>query len=99
MRGSGRHAPSLLTTDVLLCTYSGERLNIRGEIKVDAQFRDKQTSLNLLVVVGNGPSLMGRDWISALQPNLSVLRPSILTTASNHYWANIQSCSRRSWVR
>ena len=76
MRGSGRHAPSLLTTDVLLCTYSGERLNIRGEIKVDAQFRDKQTSLNLLVVVGNGPSLMGRDWISALQPNLSVLRPS-----------------------
>ena len=44
--------PSLLTTDVLLRTYSGERLNIRGEIKVDVQFRDKQARLNLLVVHG-----------------------------------------------
>ena len=58
------NAWALLTTDVLLCTYSGERLNIRGEIKVDVQFRDKQARLNLLVVVGNGPSLMGRDWIN-----------------------------------
>ena len=44
--------PSLLTTNVLLRTYSGERLNIRGEIKVDVQFRDKQARLNLLVVHG-----------------------------------------------
>ena len=73
--GEGR--PSLLTTNVLLRTYSGERLNIRGEIKVDVQFRDKKAKLNLLVVVGNGPSLMGRDWISVLQPNFSVLRSSV----------------------
>ena len=70
--------PTLFTIDVLLRTYSGERLNIRGEIKVDVQFRDKQARLNLLVVVmRNGPSLMGRDWISVLQPNFSVLRSSI----------------------
>ena len=61
---------------MLLRTYSGERLNIHGEIKVDVQFRDNQARLNLLVVVGNGPSLMGRDWISVLQPNFSVLRSS-----------------------
>ena len=66
--------PFLLKTDVLLRTYLGERLNIRGEIRVDVQIRDKQARLNLLVVVGNGPSLMGRDWISVLQPNFSVLR-------------------------
>jgi hypothetical protein len=72
----GEARPSLLTTNVLLRTYSGERLNIRGEIKVDVQFRDKKAKLNLLVVVGNGPSLMGRDWISVLQPNFSVLRSS-----------------------
>ena len=40
------------------------------------QFRDKQARLNLLVVVGNDPSLMGRDWISVLQPIFSVLRSS-----------------------
>ena len=73
----GEARPSLLTTNVLLRTYSGERLNIRGEIKVDVQFRDKKAKLNLLVVVGNGPSLMGRDWISVLQPNFSVLRSSV----------------------
>ena len=75
MRGWGG-TPSLLTTNVLLRTYSGERLNIRGEIKVDVQFWDKKAKLNLLVVVGKGPSMMGRDWISVLQPNFSVLRSS-----------------------
>ena len=30
----------------------GERLDIRGEIKVDVQFRGKEAKLNLLVVGG-----------------------------------------------
>eukprot|EP00731_Ephydatia_muelleri_P019570 Em0012g395a len=78
MESAALARPTLFTIDVLLRTYSGERLNIRGEIKVDVQFRDKQARLNLLVVVmRNGPSLMGRDWISVLQPNFSVLRSSI----------------------
>ena len=67
----------LLSTDVLLRTYSGERLDIRGEIKVDVQFRGKEAKLNLLVVGGKGPSLMGRDWISVLHPNLVVLNSSM----------------------
>eukprot|EP00731_Ephydatia_muelleri_P003073 Em0001g3073a len=69
--------PPLLSTDVLLRTYSGERLDIRGEIKVDVQFRGKEAKLNLLVVGGKGPSLMGRDWISVLHPNLVVLNFSM----------------------
>ena len=44
--------------------------------KLRLKFRDKQARLNLLAVVGNDPSLMGRDWISVLQTNFSVLRSS-----------------------
>ena len=35
-----------------------------GAIEVDVSYQDQKAQLNLLVVTGNGPSLMGRDWLS-----------------------------------
>ena len=49
--------PGLQPTDVQLKTYTGEVVQILGEAKV-------------YVVNGNGPNLMGRDWISSLKVSI-----------------------------
>ena len=41
-------------------------------------------SLNLLVVAGIGPSLMGRDWLYKLKPNLGIFHTSIHVGMDNH---------------
>lgn len=35
-----------------------------GEIEVQVQYTGQKKKLNLLVAGGNGPSLLGRDWLS-----------------------------------
>ena len=52
---------------------TGEKINIKGKISVSVQYDIiMKCSLDLLVVEGDGPFLMGRDWLSKLKPNLSV---------------------------
>ena len=46
--------------------------NIIGKISVSVQYDNEMLSLDLQVVEGDGPFLMGRDWLSKLIPNLSV---------------------------
>lgn len=55
--------PSLKHTNIGLRTYTGERLPIRGKISVEVCYQTQRASLTLLVIGGEGPSLMGRDWI------------------------------------
>ena len=53
--------PALKPCDMLLRTYTGERLNICGMISLNVEYKHRRASLDVLVVVGDGPSLMGRD--------------------------------------
>ena len=69
---SKQKRPLLQRTDVHLRTYTGEKINIKGKISLSVQYDNETLSLDLLVVEGDGPSLMGRDWLSKLKPNLSV---------------------------
>eukprot|EP00731_Ephydatia_muelleri_P017266 Em0010g364a len=69
--------PPLLQSTVLLRTYTGEVLSVKGQVMVNVTYQD-QAQLRLLVVRGNGPSLLGRDWLSALNINLQEL--SVLHT-------------------
>lgn len=64
--------PMLEKADVLLRTYTGERIKVLGKSSVEVNFGDQCAQLELLVVEGNGPSLVGRDWLRVLKPNLSV---------------------------
>jgi hypothetical protein len=51
----------------LLKTYSGSVIKPLGRITVDV-FRGNQThKVPLLIVPGNGPNLLGRDWLSTVQ--------------------------------
>ena len=64
---SPQAAPQLKPSTVQLKTYTGEVLTILGEITVTVCYKDQQSDLNLLVVAGNGPSLLGRDWLSQIK--------------------------------
>ena len=51
-------------TDVVLRTYTGERLKVLGQAMVAVQHQQNPAvTLPLIVVAGNGPALLGRlDW-------------------------------------
>ena len=54
----------LKPSTVKLKTYTGESIAVKGTINVHVIYLEQESRLNLLVVAGTGPSLMGRDWIS-----------------------------------
>ena len=46
-----------------LRTYSGEPLTVLGQQEVKVQHGEQTAQLSLLVVQGEGPSLLGRNWL------------------------------------
>lgn len=60
-------APKLKASEAELKTYTGEVLKILGEITVAVSYRDQSANLCLLVIAGDGPSLMGRNWLSHIR--------------------------------
>ena len=50
----------------MLRTYSKHSLSVRGSISVKVKCNGNICTLNLLVVKGNGPALLGRDWIKKI---------------------------------
>ena len=60
-----------------LRTYSGENLRVVGKITVCAQYRADRVTLPLVVLCGDGPSLLGRDWLRHFRldwPSLCVVK-------------------------
>ena len=62
-----REAPSLEKSSVTLRTYTGENLSTLGSIRVTATCNNQTKTLPILVITGNGPNLMGRDWLAKFQ--------------------------------
>ena len=56
-------------TSLQLQTYTGEKVQMIGKIDVEAQVEDKKKTLPLYIVKGEGPTLLGRNWLSELQLN------------------------------
>ena len=57
----------------LLKTYTGEPISLKGLIRVPVIYNDQSKMLDLLVVKGNGPTLMGRDWLRDIKLDWSEL--------------------------
>ena len=57
----------LKKSEILLKTYSGERLQVVGQALVVVEYKRMKVELPLLVVEGNGPSLLGRNWLNTIQ--------------------------------
>ena len=59
--------PPLHPTTTQLYIYTGEPLVILGSVSVPVTYQDQAKSLELIVVQGDGPSLMGRDWLEKIR--------------------------------
>ena len=61
-------------SSIQLRTYTGEKLPVLGQINVSAQYEDQMKSLDLVVVTGNGPTLLGRNWLLQLRLDWAAIR-------------------------
>ncbi len=78
----------LQTSSVKLQTYSKEPLPVLGAIPVRATYDHQSERLTLLVVEGDGPTLLGRDWLSIIQldwPRIHYASHSDLQVILNKY--------------
>jgi hypothetical protein len=50
-------------TDIKLTTYTCELIPVLGGTTVNVKYKNQTAvALNVIVVKGNGPNLLGRDW-------------------------------------
>ena len=75
-------APTLRNVMTQLTIYTGEAIEILGEVEVTVQYKSQEKSLNLLVVTEEGPSLLGRDWLTHIKLDWSQLNHIQISTAN-----------------
>lgn len=63
----------LMPSNCVLRTYSKQSLRLMGSIFVKVKCNGNARILPLLVVKGNGPALLGRDWIEQLKLDWSLV--------------------------
>ena len=56
-------------SNVVLKTYTEQVVSVVGELSVRVQYGDQTKQLSLVVVSGNGPSLLGRNWLTEIKLN------------------------------
>ena len=68
-------APPLkhITDPPVLKTYTGEPIQVKGQLGVTVAYSGQQKQLELLVIKGKGPGLMGRDWLQHIKLDWSYL--------------------------
>ena len=57
---------NLQESDRLLKSYSGHKLDMVGEIEVNVVYGKVTKRLPLVVIQGNGPALLGQNWMSKI---------------------------------
>ncbi|KAG1941992.1 retrotransposable element [Pimephales promelas] len=60
---------SLSPTAIHLASYTGDKIPVLGEIKVPVTYEGQQCSLPLIVVKGDKPPLLGRNWLQKISLN------------------------------
>ena len=63
----------LKTEQIKLRTFIGEEIKVLGSTSVTAQSGEHSATLPLLVVKGNGPNLIGRNWLTELKLDWKVV--------------------------
>ena len=83
-------SPVLKETQTKLRTYTGEQISVLGTISASVQFKTQQETLSLLVVDGDSPSLLGRDWLHKIKLDrqelyhTQVTQPSVQTVLDKY---------------
>ena len=55
-----------MCTTVKLRTYTREPLTVEGSMMAQVRYGDKEVKFSHLVLMGDGPSLLGHDWLQHL---------------------------------
>ena len=76
-------AKPLQQTDVKLKSYSGHEIPVLGETKVQVSYGDQQACLPIIVTAGDGPALMGRNWLSVLRLDWKQIKQISLEPCDN----------------
>ena len=61
------HKLPLQPLQVKLRTYTGQSIQVLGEISVDITCQGSKHTLPLLLVKEDGPSLIGRNWLTQIR--------------------------------
>ena len=51
----------------MLTTYTGEPINVLGWAEVNVTYKDQRARLPIVVVAGEGQSLLGWNWLGAIR--------------------------------
>ena len=54
---------SLSSSQVRLCSYSGEAIHVLGAVDVNVTYKGQSHKVPLIIVKGSGLTLMGRNWL------------------------------------
>ena len=66
--------PPLTQSNVVLSTYTGEKIRPIGTVDVTVRYNSQQVTVPLLVIPGQGPGLVGRNWLEKIKLNWSDLK-------------------------
>ena len=66
--------PPLTQSNVVLSTYTGEKIRPIGTVDVTVRYNCQQVTVPLLVIPGQGPGLVGRNWLEKIKLNWSDLK-------------------------
>ena len=54
-------------SDLVLKTYTDECKKVKGTLNMRVTYGDRKQKLVIVVVEGNGPNLLGRNWLKYLR--------------------------------
>ena len=58
-----KSAPPIVPSNAKLSTYTGQCIGVVGAIEVEAEYNGQTASTRLVIIEGEGPTLLGRDWL------------------------------------
>ena len=65
--------PKLETSNIQLLTYTSEPVKVIRTLNVNVRYNTQERKLPLVVVFGNGPSFLGRNWLQHIKLNWSAV--------------------------
>uniref|UniRef100_A0A1X7USV9 Peptidase A2 domain-containing protein n=1 Tax=Amphimedon queenslandica TaxID=400682 RepID=A0A1X7USV9_AMPQE len=65
---------TLRSSNITLHSYSGHLLTVMGTADLKVTYKDQKSTLPLVVVAGQGPSLLGRNWLQSIQLDWSSIK-------------------------